>query len=119
MTKSDWEICEDAVRETLPILQEDHNPLDIPFGHEVNESEKPGGPEDVDEGGIGSGPDPGFGEPPGGGATAGPLMTFETSSVPNSLSAVGISGKQMHETIVKQLVETKIAKGCGCHKNKR
>lgn len=84
-------------------LQEDHNPLDIPFGHEVPTQEKNmnvkdvGGPDDVDEGGMGSGRNPEGGGSAGG--TQGPLISF------------GIN-----ETITKQLMDAKIKEQCPCHK---
>jgi len=75
-------------------LQEDHNPLDIPFGHEVNEIGT--APEDVDEGGMGSGRNPeGCGESSG--------------SQPGPLISVGM------ET-VKELMDAKIRESCPCHK---
>ena len=80
-------------------LQEHHNPLDIPFGHEVNEiNMEVKGPDDVDEGGLGSGRNPEGGNN-GGGAEPGPLVSF------------GIN-----ETIMKQLYDVKLTESCKCHK---
>ena len=84
-------------------FQEDHNPLDIPFGHEVPTQEKNmnvkdvGGPDDVDEGGMGSGRNP---EGGGNGAgSPGPLISF------------GLS-----ETLTKQLMDAKLKESCPCRK---
>lgn len=77
-------------------LQEDHNPLDIPFGHEVNEIGT--APKDVDEGGMGSGrQDEGGGDSPG--SQQGPLISF------------GIN-----ETLTKNIMDAKIKGSCSCHK---
>jgi len=82
-------------------FQEDHNPLDIPFGHEVNEiNMEVKGPEDVDEGGLGSGRNSEGGNN-GGGSQAGPLVSF------------GIN-----ETIIKQLYDIKLKESCPCHNKK-
>lgn len=84
-------------------IQEDHNPLDIPFGKEQPTQEKNmnvkdvGGPDDVDEGGLGSGRQPEGGG--GGGSQPGPLISF------------GIN-----ETIIKQLMDAKLKESCQCHK---
>ena len=80
-------------------FQEHHNPLDIPFGHEVHEvNMDPKQPEDVDEGGMGSGRNPeGGGDSQGG--QPGPLISFG-----------------LNETISKQLMDAKIKESCPCHK---
>ena len=80
------------------IIEETHNPLDIPFGHEVHEvNMNPKDPEKTEEGGMGSGRnDEGGGNQ--GGAQAGPLISFG-------------------ESIVKELMDAKL-KECSCHKNK-
>ncbi len=82
-------------------FQEDHNPLDIPFGHELNEiNMEVKGPDDVDEGGMGSGRNPeGGGQSSGG--QPGPLVSF------------GIS-----EAITKQLYDIKLKESCPCHNKK-
>ena len=82
-------------------LQEHHNPLDIPFGHEVNEiNMDPKQPEGTDEGGLGSGrnPEGGDSQP---GSQPGPLISFG-----------------LNETIVKQLMDAKLTEKCPCHKKK-
>ncbi len=77
-------------------IKEDHNPLDIPFGHEVKEKNmNPKDPE-IEEGGLGSGRNPEGGE----GSTAGqpgPLISFG-------------------ETIFKEMVDSKLS--CPCSKKK-
>ena len=84
-------------------IQEHHNPLDIPFGKEQPTQEKNmnvkdvGGPDDVDEGGMGSGRNPEGGGSAG--STAGPLISFG-----------------LNETIAKQLMDAKIKEQCPCHK---
>ena len=81
-------------------LQEHHNPLDIPFGHEVHEvNMEVKGPDDVDEGGLGSGRNPEGGQG-GGGSQAGPLVSFG-----------------LNETITKQLYDEKL-KECPCRNKK-
>jgi hypothetical protein len=82
-------------------LQEDHNPLDIPFGHEVKEKnmnvKDVSGPDDVDEGGMGSGRNP-----EGGG---------DSGSAPGPLISFGLN-----ETIAKQLMDAKLKESCKCRK---
>ena len=84
-------------------IREHHNPLDIPFGKEQPTQEKNmnpkdvGGPDDVDEGGLGSGRNPEGGGK--GGSQPGPLISF------------GIN-----ETIIKQLMDAKLKESCSCHK---
>ena len=82
-------------------FQEDHNPLVIPFGHEVQEKnmnvKDVDGPDDVDEGGMGSGRNPEGGGSAG--STDGPLVSFG-----------------LNETIAKQLMDAKIKEQCPCHK---
>ena len=79
-------------------FQEHHNPLDIPFGHEVHEVNMEVDNDQVDEGGMGSGPS---GQSPGSssGSQPGPLISF------------GVS-----ETIAKQLMDAKLKEKCPCHK---
>lgn len=114
----------DHFNETNPldiIIEETHNPLDIPFGHEVHEMEEDQlikvedgkgatvldewGTQEVnnniksdptEEGGLGSGRNP---ESPGdvSGGGPGPLVTFET-------------------TIIKEMLDAKL--NCPCNKNK-
>lgn len=122
---SKWAVCSNAIKEgsiinllgignSLGKIREHHNPLDIPFGHEVKEVNN--NVKDVNEGGLGSGrhkqagsgsgggqgggadggQGQGFG---GGGPVPGELITFETTT-PN---------------ILKQLLDTKV-KECSCHK---
>ena len=79
-------------------LQEDHDPLDIPFGHEVNEINMEVDNGEVDEGGLGSGRNPEGGDSQGG-SQHGPLISF------------GVS-----ETIIKQLMDAKLKESCPCHK---
>ena len=80
------------------VIEETHNPLDIPFGHEVHEiNMNPKDPKNTEEGGMGSGRnDEGGGS--SGGAQAGPLISFG-------------------ESIVKELMDAKLQE-CSCHKNK-
>ena len=82
------------------IIEETHNPLDIPFGHEVkevnNNIKDVSGPDEVNEGGQGSGRNPEGGQDSGG-ASPGPLVTFET-------------------TVLKEMVDAKLK--CPCNKNK-
>ena len=78
--------------------KESHNPLDIPFGYEVNEINKGvkdvPGPDEVDEGGLGSGRNPeGGGQ---GGGQPGPLISFG-------------------ETLFKEMVDSKLS-SCQCNK---
>ncbi len=83
-------------------LQEDHNPLDIPFGHEVHEvnMEVDNGDSGVDEGGLGSGRNPEGGDSAPG-TEQGPLISFG-----------------LNETIAKQLMDAKLMEKCPCHKKK-
>lgn len=83
-------------------LQEHHNPLDIPFGHEVHEvnMEVDNGDKGTDEGGLGSGRQDEGGDN-GAGSQQGPLISF------------GLS-----ETIIKQLMDAKLKESCSCHKKK-
>ena len=78
-------------------LQEHHNPLDIPFGHEVHElnMEVDNG---TDEGGLGSGRNP-----EGGGSTPG--------TEPGPLISFGLS-----EILVKNIWDAKLKESCPCHK---
>ena len=81
-------------------IKEHHNPLDIPFGREVNEINKGvkdiPGPDEVDEGGLGSGRNPEGGG--GGGSQPGPLISFG-------------------ETLFKEMVDSKLS-SCHCNKKK-
>lgn len=81
-------------------FQEHHNPLDIPFGHEVHEVNMEVDNDQVDEGGMGSGPS---GSAAGNvsGSQAGPLITFG-----------------LNETISKQLMDAKLKESCPCHNKK-
>lgn len=72
----------------LPKIQEHHNPLDIVFGHEVNELQS--NPKDIDEGGDGSGRNPEGGGDVGG-SQAGPLMSFETTTPLNIIKEISKS----------------------------
>jgi hypothetical protein len=81
-------------------LQEHHNPLDIPFGHEVHEVNMEVDNGDVDEGGLGSGRNPEGGDSAPG-TQQGPLISFG-----------------LNETIVKQLMDAKLKESCPCHKKK-
>ena len=106
---SAWAICNASIEETNDKflkesqisffkLQEHHNPLDIPFGHEVNEINMEVKSDEVDEGGMGSGRNPeGGGSTPG--AEPGPLISF------------GLS-----ETLVKNIWDAKLKESCSCHK---
>jgi len=97
----------------LPKMQEHHNPLDIPFGHEVHEVNN--NIKDVDEGGSGSGRQPEGGGPlsPG---NPGELVSFETVSIPNSASSLSIKKPIEGVTeIMKQVMDSKLS--CPC-KNK-
>ena len=77
-------------------VKEDHNPLDIPFGHEVKEKNmNPKDPE-IEEGGLGSGRNPEGGDSSGGGQP-GPLISFG-------------------ETLFKEMVDSKLS--CPCSKKK-
>ncbi len=78
--------------------KESHNPLDIPFGHEVDTKEinkNVKDNDDVEEGGLGSGRNP-EGSGNGGGAQPGPLISFG-------------------ETLFKEMVDSKIS-SCQCSK---
>jgi len=69
-------------------------------------------------GGQGGGGDGGFGGSMGGGkAPPGPIMSFETVSIPGGLSAQSVGAKKMNESIFKQVLDGKV--GCGCHKSKK
>ncbi len=87
----------------LGIIQEHHNPLDIPFGHEIHEVNK--GVKDLDEGGEGSGRQEDYGDDPTGGQ-GGELITFETVPV-----------LKLEETINKQLFDEKLKCPCKNRKN--
>jgi len=93
------------------IIQEHHSPLDIPFGYEVKEVNK--NVKDVEEGGTGSGRNPEDGEKPTG-SQAGPLVSFETVSVPSSASNLSIGAKKIEETVMKQLLDSKLT--CPCNR---
>ena len=78
--------------------KESHNPLDIPFGREVDTKEinkNVKDNDDVEEGGLGSGRNPEGGD--AGGGTPGPLISFG-----------------MSETLMKELVDSKLS--CPCSK---
>ena len=93
---------------------ETHNPLDIPFGHEVHEVNN--NIKDVDEGGEGSGREPEGGGNASPGAQPGELVTFETTSIPNSASSLSIKKPIEGVTeIMKQVMDSKLS--CPC-KNK-
>jgi len=79
-------------------LQEHHNPLDIPFGHEVHEVNMEVKSDEVDEGGLGSGRNPEGGDSKGGN-TPGPLISFG-----------------LNETLVKNIWDAKLKESCPCHK---
>ena len=97
----------------IPKFQEHHNPLDIPFGHEVHEVNN--NIKDVDEGGMGSGREPEGGDPSKG-SSPGELVTFETISIPNSASSLSVKKPIEGVTeIMKQLMDSKLS--CPC-KNK-
>jgi hypothetical protein len=100
----------------IPGITESHNPLDIPFGHEVSEINK--NIKDVDEGGMGSGRQPDYGEPVSKEPTGGELIAFETVSIPNSASAVSIKKPIDGVTeITKQLWDKKLSCPCWNKKN--
>ena len=81
-------------------VKEHHNPLDIPFGHEVKEKnmnvKDVPGPDDTEEGGLGSGRNPEGGASSTGGQP-GPLISFG-------------------ETILKEMMDSKLS--CPCNKKK-
>ncbi len=79
--------------------KESHNPLDIPFGREVDTKEINKNIKDpeIEEGGQGSGRNPEGGDSAGGG-TPGPLISFG-----------------MSETLMKELVDSKLS--CPCNKS--
>ena len=79
-------------------LQEHHNPLDIPFGHEVHELNMEVKSDEVDEGGLGSGRNPEGGDSTGGNQP-GPLISFG-----------------LNETLVKNIWDAKLKESCPCHK---
>ena len=93
-------------------LQEHHNPLDIPFGHEVNESFPP----KEQEGGANSGRRPEGGKDVSANPLGGELISFETVSIPGGASAVSIGGKKIEETITKQILDLKLNE-CPCKKS--
>jgi hypothetical protein len=102
------EICKGGLHETtdhpfLPTM-ETHNPMDIPFGHEVHEINK--NVKDIDEGGMGSGRQPDYGDPIQKEPTGGELVTFETVPI-----------LKLEETINKQLFDQKLKK-CPCKNRK-
>jgi hypothetical protein len=82
----------------LPKIKESHNPLDIVFGHEVNELNP--NPKDIDEGGDGSGRNPEGGGDVGG-SQAGPLMSFET-----------VDPVKIIESVSKSVMDAKL--NCQC-----
>jgi hypothetical protein len=118
----------------IPKFEETHNPLDIPFGHEVHEMQEDqlikvedgkgatvldewgtkevnngvkdqgfgnsNNSNEIDEGGMGSGRQPDYGDPLSDGGGPGPLMTFETTPL----------------DIIKEVVDAKL--DCPCRKNK-
>jgi len=98
------EICDDKhdsidhVQETTPleIIISETNPLDIILQEVNNNVKDVGGPDEMSEGGQGSGRNP---EGPGdaSGSQAGPLVTFETK-------------------LVKEMLDAKL--NCPCNKNK-
>ena len=111
---SAYAICNDSITETNTkflqevgqpldiIIEETHNPLDIPFGYEVKEVnngvKSEGGINDpTEEGGLGSGRNPEGGQDSSGGQP-GPLMTFEAK-------------------VVKEILDAKV--NCPCTKNKK
>jgi len=67
-------------------------------------------------GGAGGGDSSGFGSPMGGGMRPqpGPVVSFETVSIPGGLSAQSVGAKKMNETIMKQILDKKA--GCRCQK---
>jgi len=83
----------------------EHAPLDHPFLPNIM------------EGGMGSGRQNEFGGG-NGGEQGGPLMTFETVSIPGNLSNVSVGAKKFNETIMKQVLDDKL-KTCNCKKKKR
>jgi len=97
------EICKEGEHDysNHPFLptSETHNPLDIPFGHEVHEVNN--NLKDVDEGGQGSGRQPDFGDPAQGGQQPGELVTFET----------------IQEMVYKDIMDKKV-KECPCKTRK-
>jgi hypothetical protein len=132
---SAWAICNDSIKETKPCeicgtgvhecidhpylpQMETHNPLDIPFGYEVPVQEKNMNVKDIDEGGMGSGRQPDYGDPLDQGGQPGELIAFETVSIPGGLSGVSIGGKKhIEETVSKQLADQMLQK-CRCNKTK-
>lgn len=132
------EICHGPIHETYdhPYLpqMETHNPLDIPFGYELQEDQlikvEDGkgatvldewntqeinmNVKDVDEGGMGSGRQPDYGDPLMAPGQPGELIAFETVSVPGGLSGVSIGGKKhIEETVSKQIAD-QMLKNCPC-----
>ena len=76
-------------------IKEHHNPLDIPFGYELNEINKNVKDPEIEEGGLGSGRNPEGGDSTGG--QPGPLISFG-------------------ETLMKEIVDSKLS--CPCNKKK-
>jgi hypothetical protein len=69
---------------------------------------------DLDEGGMGSGRQPDYGEPINQGVQPGELIAFETVSIGGGLSGVDIGGKKhIEETISKQIADTRLG-NCPC-----
>ena len=75
-------------------VKEHHNPLDIPFGHEVKEKQMGVKDPEIEEGGQGSGRNPEGGDSATGGQP-GPLISFG-------------------ETIIKEMLDSKLS--CPCSK---
>lgn len=85
---------------------ETHNPMDIPFGHEVHEVNNNVKDKPTEEGGMGSGRQPDFGDDAKGGSQPGELVTFETIPV-----------LDLKEAINKQLLDEKLKCPCKGKKN--
>ena len=84
----------------LPMM-ETHNPLDIAFGHEVHEVNNNVKDKPTEEGGMGSGRQPDFGDDAKSGSAPGELVTFETVPILN-----------LEETVNKQVIDAKLK--CPC-----
>lgn len=92
----------------IKMLTEHHNPLDIPFGHELTEA--------FEEGGANSGRHPETGADTKNNALGGELIAFETVSIPGALSANSIGAKKIEEAITKQILDLKLTE-CPCNKS--
>lgn len=92
---------------------EQHEPIDHPYLPKFQEINlNPKDPEGIEEGGLGSGRASEFGPDISAGPPAGELVTFETVSIPGGASGISIGAKKIEETIMKNVLDTKLS--CQC-----